>query len=52
MRDGGGSDFQDSSSSGSIFYDKPTVDIHPSPGNIHLATGQFSLILLMIKNVF
>ena len=44
--DGGGSDLQDSSSLGSIFNDKPTVDIHPSPGCIHLATGK------MVKNLF
>ena len=50
--DGGGSNLQDSSSLGSISNDKPTVDIHPSPGCIHLTTGQFSLILLMIKNAF
>ena len=44
--DGGESDLPDSSSLGSIFDDKPTVDIHPSPGCIHLATGE------MVKNLF
>ena len=43
--DGGESDLPDSSSLGSIFDDKPTVDIHPSPGCIHLATGE-------IENLF
>lgn len=35
--DGGGSDLLDNSSLSSIFDDKPTADIHPSPGCVHLA---------------
>ena len=44
--DGGGSDLLDSSSLGSIFDDKPTADIHPSPSCIHLASGE------MVKYLF
>lgn len=44
--DGGGSDLLDNSSLSSIFDDKPTADIHPSPGCVHLATGD------MVKNLF